>query len=106
MIMSSRALLCVVLEILGLIFIVTVCIQVVLAAPIELHPVGALYVADSCQNSTSVPQWASEQSDKYCTLLLWVLTKLLAQSNIGFLCDMPGKLLQLRHFYPVTCKFE
>ncbi len=47
MIMSSRDLLCVVLEILGLIFIVTVCI--VLAAPIELHPVGALHVADSCQ---------------------------------------------------------
>ena len=45
--MSSRDLLCVVLEILGLIFIVTVCI--VLAAPIELHPVGAFHDADTCQ---------------------------------------------------------
>jgi hypothetical protein len=51
MIMSSRDLLglcglCIVLEILGLIFIVTVCI--VLVAPIELHPVGALHDMSPC----------------------------------------------------------
>ncbi len=90
MIMSSRDLLCVVLEILGLIFIVTVCI--VLAAPIELYPVGAFHDADTCQKSTFVPQWAWKQSNKYRILLLWVLTKLLAQSIIGFLYNMarPG----------------
>ena len=60
MIMSSRDLLCVVLEILGFIFIVTVFI--VLAEPIEseLHPVGALHDADSGQTSAPVPQWASK----------------------------------------------
>ena len=81
MIMSSRDLLCVVLEILRLILIVTVCI--VLAALIELHPVSALHDADSGQTSAQVPQWASKQSDKYRTLLHWVLTKLLAHRNIG-----------------------
>ncbi len=86
MIMSSRDILCIVLEILGLIFIVTVCI--VLAAPIELHPVGAFHDADTCQKSTLVPQRAGKQSDKYRILLLWVLTKLLAQSIICFLCNM------------------
>jgi hypothetical protein len=90
MIMSTRDLLCVELEILGLIFIVTVCI--VLADPIELHPVGALHDADSCQKSTSVAQWASKQSDKYRNLPLWVLTKLLPLSNIGFVCNMAGNL--------------
>ncbi len=49
MIMSSRDLLCVVLEILGLIFrvIVKVTVCIVLAAPIELLPVGAFHDADS-----------------------------------------------------------
>jgi hypothetical protein len=86
MIMSSRDLLCVVLEILGLIFIVTVCI--VLAAPIELHPVGAFHDTDTCPKSTLVPQCTWKQSDKYRILLLWVLTKLLVQSIISFLCNM------------------
>jgi hypothetical protein len=104
LIMSSRDLLCVVLEILGLIFIVTVCI--VLAAPIELHPVGAFHDADTCQKSASVAQWASKQSDKYSSLLLWVLTKQLPKSNIGFLCNMAGNLPRLGHCHPFTCKFE
>ncbi len=46
----------VVLEILGLIFIMTVCI--VIAAPIELDPVGALH--DAGQITTLVPQSASK----------------------------------------------
>ncbi len=104
MIMSSRDLLCVVLEILGLIFIVTVCI--VLAAPIELHPVGAIHDADSGETSAPVPQWALKQSDKYSSLMLWVLAELLPKRNIVFLCNMAGKLLKLGDSHPFTCEFE
>jgi hypothetical protein len=104
MIMSNRDLLCIVLEILGLIFVVTICI--VLAASIELHPVGALHDADSGQTSAPVPQRASKQSDKYSSLMLSVLAKLLPKRKIGFLCNMAGKLPKLGDSNPFTCKFE
>ncbi len=48
----------------------------------------------------------TKQSDKYRTLVLWVLAKVLPQSNIGFLCNMAGKLLKLGDCHPFTCKFE
>ena len=94
----------VVLEILRLILIVAV--RIVLTAPIELHPVGAVEDADARTTSCSVLQRASKGSDTDATLLLHALAVLLPQKNIGRLCDMAGKLLQLGHFHPFTCKFE
>ena len=77
MIMSSRNLLCVIPEILYLHRDCLHCARSTDRAASSRRPPCCGFLP----KSTLVSQWASKQSDKYCTLLLWVLTKLFALSN-------------------------